>query len=333
MLHISLDADALAASRFAVSPLMLAAAALHPDRQPESSPQRYPAQGDIEDLLRRRLHLLSSMRADIGGQIPEFMVPALSAQTAGIDAELHRVATAPAYVVARQLAVLASRARTHDGSFARRLPDLDARAFAQRIAQELEVFWHRLLAPVATSLLAQAEGDIAGWARTIAARGLGAALNALHPDIAYRDNRLILRTGDGPVTSAAGRITLLPSPLATPCMVSAGSWHAPDVYLVHPTRGTGGPRAARGDAEAAHPLADVIGHSRFTLLSALDSPRTTTELAERHRFGKSTISYHLGHLDRGGLVTRLRTGRHVYYQRTAKADRLLERAAPEPARA
>lgn len=331
MLHISLDADALAGSRFAVSPLMLAVAALHPDRQPESSPQRYPAQGDIEDLVRRRLHLLSSVRADIGGRIPEFMVPALSARTSDIDAELHRVATAPAHVVARQLAALTSRAPAHDDSPARRLPDLDAREFAQRIAQELEVFWHRLLVPVAASLLARAEGDIAGWARTIAVRGLGAALNALHPDIVYRDNRLILRTGDGTVASAAGRITLLPSPVAAPCMVSAGSWHAPDVYLVHPTR-AGGPRAARRNAEAVHPLADVIGHSRFALLSALDSPRTTTELAERHRFGKSTISYHLSHLDRGGLVTRVRTGRHVYYQRTAKADRLLERAAPEPAR-
>ncbi|MEV4615515.1 winged helix-turn-helix domain-containing protein [Kitasatospora sp. NPDC049258] len=64
---------------------------------------------------------------------------------------------------------------------------------------------------------------------------------------------------------------------------------------------------------APRPLPDAI----------LETPRTTTELAERHWLAASTVSYHLGVLHRSGLLVKTRTRHRVLYQQTARAKGLL----------
>ncbi|MCG5221181.1 helix-turn-helix domain-containing protein, partial [Streptosporangium sp. KLBMP 9127] len=56
----------------------------------------------------------------------------------------------------------------------------------------------------------------------------------------------------------------------------------------------------------------------------LETARSTAELATRIGYTPGTVSYHLGALHRARLVTKVRDGRYVLYQRTAQAARLLE---------
>jgi DNA-binding transcriptional ArsR family regulator len=58
----------------------------------------------------------------------------------------------------------------------------------------------------------------------------------------------------------------------------------------------------------------------------LETARSTADLATRIGYTPGTVSYHLGALHRAGLVTKVRAGRHVLYQRTAHAAGLLEEA-------
>ncbi|MEV6028303.1 winged helix-turn-helix domain-containing protein [Streptomyces sp. NPDC052036] len=79
-----------------------------------------------------------------------------------------------------------------------------------------------------------------------------------------------------------------------------------------------------------HPLAQVIGHTRFALLESLGSSRTPGELAERDHLSPSTVSYRLVHLHRAGLVTRFQLAKHVYYQRTLGSEQLLHQGVRTP---
>ncbi|WP_128509601.1 hypothetical protein [Streptomyces inhibens] len=55
-------------------------------------------------LQERYLHLLSALRSEIRGYAPDFMTPGASANLPpDLDAELHKVATTPSSVVARQM--------------------------------------------------------------------------------------------------------------------------------------------------------------------------------------------------------------------------------------
>jgi DNA-binding transcriptional ArsR family regulator len=81
------------------------------------------------------------------------------------------------------------------------------------------------------------------------------------------------------------------------------------------------------------PLGEVIGQARLMLLRDLGRPRTTSELAERHRMSASTVSYHLLRLHRVGLLGRSREGSRVYYRRTPEAEGMLARHGLDPVRA
>ncbi|MBA3408548.1 MAG: helix-turn-helix transcriptional regulator [Solirubrobacterales bacterium] len=74
-------------------------------------------------------------------------------------------------------------------------------------------------------------------------------------------------------------------------------------------------------------LAAVIGRSRARLLTSLDAPRSTTELARRLELTTGAVSQHLGALRAAGLVTATRHGREVLHLRTEPAQRLLASAS------
>jgi DNA-binding transcriptional ArsR family regulator len=60
------------------------------------------------------------------------------------------------------------------------------------------------------------------------------------------------------------------------------------------------------------------------LLTHLDTPRSTTELAVRTGITPGGVSQHLTALRNAGLVTRHRAGRTVLYARSTAADTLLD---------
>ncbi|GHG73287.1 ArsR/SmtB family transcription factor [Streptomyces griseocarneus] len=346
MVAIALTADSLARSRFAVSPLMQAAAVLHPLHPGPSDHGRAVRHAVRAALADGRLPLLGALHSDISDYAPDFLTPALTAGSApDLDAELHQIARTPAQVVARQMTRLVSGPPPHHspasepkaargrGNAAVRpfLDSLGEDGLAQRAACEMEVLWKTAIAPAWPALRPRVAEDIEHRAQVVVRQGLAAALNSLHPAITFAAGTLSM-PGSPHVTAAPdGPVVLLPSPLATTWLLSSDPWNERGPYLIYP--------AARGavpqlPAEpAAHPLADVVGHTRYALLAGLTSPRTTGELARRHHLSPSTVSYHLAHLHRAGLVTRARSGKQVYYQQAAGAEELLDRPGPARRRA
>ena len=63
-------------------------------------------------------------------------------------------------------------------------------------------------------------------------------------------------------------------------------------------------------------LAGVLGRTRAAVLSQLDLPMSTTQLATALALSAPTLSAHLHALQRAGIVTSRRDGRAVRYSRT-----------------
>ncbi|WP_432141215.1 ArsR/SmtB family transcription factor [Streptomyces sp. bgisy084] len=326
MITIPLSADALAATRFAVSPLMHVGAVLHPCRSNAVPHGSLPSREVTDALGEKRLHLLAAVRRVVHTFAPVFYAPVFltppppAGRPADPHEDLHRVATAPSHLVARQISRLlgAEPQRTPAASGALRTVrdavDRGERDFADRLACEMDAFWDGHLARQWSAVAAHAEEDITLRTRLLADYGMGGALESLHEAFCYGDGSLRLLDRLSAEVPGGTHLVLFPSPLAHNWLLSVDPRGERPVYLIYPTH----PRAAsaRPGREAEQALSEVIGPTRSALLADLDVPRTTTQLAALHRLSPSTVSYHLARLHRAGLVTRARMRNSVYYQRS-----------------
>ncbi|WP_327277868.1 hypothetical protein OG609_44180 [Streptomyces sp. NBC_01224] len=72
----------------------------------------------------------------------------------------------------------------------------------------------------------------------------------------------------------------------------------------------------------------LLGRSHATLLTDLETARTTSKLTARNNLPPATVSYHLGVLHCSGLVLRQRDRQVVRYRRSAEGDALLGQQQP-----
>jgi DNA-binding transcriptional ArsR family regulator len=72
----------------------------------------------------------------------------------------------------------------------------------------------------------------------------------------------------------------------------------------------------------------VLGRVRAGVLSALDRPRSTTDLARALGVTPGGVSQHLGALRAAGLVQGHRVGRVVLYLRSPAGDTLVGASSP-----
>lgn len=70
----------------------------------------------------------------------------------------------------------------------------------------------------------------------------------------------------------------------------------------------------------------MLGRSRTLLLTELEHPASTTQLAHRTGLSPAGVSQYLTALRDAGLVSAHRVGRSVLYARTDAADTLLAAA-------
>lgn len=302
--------------RFAVSPLWETFAAVHtlfePHRQgfhlPWVRAARLPAEVDLEPF---RLLLPRP------GYVPDFLTPPPLGPLAPIEEELERLrAIPPAQVGAELRACLLDPRRALPASATDPLL-ADPAATRDAMAGLLSACWEHLLRPHWPRLRALLDADVADRSRTLAEHGLERLVTAL-------DGRLTWKQGTLHVESRAaadelrldGRgLLLMPSAFVWPELILVGDepWQP---TLIYPARGIGelwSPPPGR-PPEA---LAAVLGRTRARLLVALSRPETTTGLAARLGLSPASVSAHLTALRDAGLLESWRSGRRVFYARTA----------------
>jgi DNA-binding transcriptional ArsR family regulator len=191
----------------------------------------------------------------------------------------------------------------------------------RHLANGLARFWRDALSEGWPELRSILDQDIVHRATAIAAHGVGRALGTLHPDMDWAGDAITLaKSWDGEIDVTGRDLVLVPSVLNWPDVIIQVDTPGQFV-LYYPAQRIGAGRGRRSGR-----IAQVVGNTRAALLADLETPRSTTELAARLGCTPGTVSYHLSALHRARLVTKVRDGRYVLYQRTAHAAGLLEEA-------
>ncbi|MGV4986584.1 DUF5937 family protein [Streptomyces sp. NRAIS4] len=258
------------------------------------------------------------------GYVPDFLNPAPAGPAPTPAAEWDAILASPANRVRQDLDHLAR----HQGRLGPRLRTLhaDPPSRLAKVTQEIETYWEVALAPYWARIRAVLDADVFHRARTVAEHGAGRLFNDLHTSVSWDDNalRLVRRKRDLPRESTGAGLLLIPSAFTGPGLRTRVRPPDPP-QLAYPARGIGTLWQTR-PAIGARALAPVLGRSRTLLLTELETPASTTELARRTGLSPAGVSQCLTALRNAGLVSAHRTGRSVLYARTTTAETLLEAA-------
>ncbi|MFI6323774.1 DUF5937 family protein [Nonomuraea sp. NPDC050556] len=242
------------------------------------------------------------------GYLPDFLTPTPKTAFPTLDSELAAIAATPASVIRTELAVLDMD-----------LSDVDL----SHLTAEIETYWELALAPYWARIRTVLEADVFHRARQVAEHGSAHLLNDLHASVRWdNDTLLLVRRQCAIVRDRPGSgLILIPSIFAWPHVLTRSV--APDPpQLAYPARAVGTVWEKRSGTDNTA-IAAVIGKSRALLLAELESPASTTQLAQRAGLSAAGVSQHLTALRDAGLVTAHRAGHSVLYARTAIADSLL----------
>lgn len=322
-----MDGAALANTRFAISPLQNTVDALwllQEDTPATGGGWRELVRETVRD---RRLSLLASLFSGSWDYVPDFITPQPLEPEGAVEDELHRVAAVDS---GRLRWEIESMVRGHADKnvqgrpMSRAVADVleqGERALAEGLAAELQQLWHGAIGPHWNSMRARLEADIADRGRTIARHGMSGMLSSLHPRVVWEDDHLRLLTRFQGCVPGTTDLLLTPSVFQTDLLMvidTSGRAVHRQPMLTYPAQ-----RGPDTEPAALPPAHALLGLTRARLLTDLQSPRSTTELGERHYLATSTVSYHLGILHRAGLVTRTRARHHVLYECTPRAAGLL----------
>jgi DNA-binding transcriptional ArsR family regulator len=314
--------DDLLRTRFAISPLMELSGSVEALRQPEKFSIHAPwAAWAAPRIVGLDWELLSAVVPRNARFYPDFASPPPREPQARLEAELRRVQATHPGQVAHELQ------RAYPGGLpaaARILVDDPARGLALLVDQ-MRAWWDAVLAPQWEAILALVEAEVAWRGRRLAAEGPSAAFADLDDAVVWRDGSVEVSGWGAKEVELAGRgLLLVPAAFAWPRV-----WPMVDPpwqpAIVYPPRGLAELWAPVDDDRGA--LDELLGARRASVLTALQQPRSTQELARRLAASPAGISAHLGVLRRAGLVAGRREGRHVLYARTRAGEALLRAAA------
>lgn len=271
---------------------------LRPDRQSYHLPWLRQVRAAAEGLDLRPLWLLMPAK----GHNPDFLSPPPLGPSVTFEEELARVrATDPEPAREDLRRSLACTPGALESDLGQRMLQDPARA-VRELADLYERAWTALIAPHWPRLRGLLEADILFHSRRLAAGGLEALFDGLHPDLHWQpgtgtgtgtgtDTLTIDRHGHHDRTLDGQGLLLLPSAFIWPEVI--GGYDPPwQPTLVYPARGIGAlwtaPAAATPDT-----LARLLGRARADVLCALAEPSSTTALAQRLGLAPSSVSAHL----------------------------------------
>jgi DNA-binding transcriptional ArsR family regulator len=256
--------------------------------------------------------------------IADFFFGGVGDRSTSIEQQLQALATTPTDVLRRGLEQVwrgdaipehVDELLAHEGRGPRRLADA------------LWEYWRVALEPRWPLMRAVLDDDVAYRAGELAQCGIEGLLSGVHPDLSMAGDLIQIEkkrhSGREEHDLAGTGMLLVPSIFVWPNVLFAAGPTGPP-SLTYPARGIGNVWQARPSEMDEDPLASLLGRSRAAILRALSVPQSTTDLALSLRQSPPSVSQHLSVLRRTGLVVSWRSGRRVYYRRTALADSVLE---------
>ncbi|MFL6125453.1 DUF5937 family protein [Actinophytocola sp.] len=310
MLELSFTAADVAYTRFAFSPLweVVASVLVLRGELGRDLHARWTAQA-TERLRGFDWRLLADLVRPGARVIPGFVCPPPTSPLPDLDAELAVVRATPADQIAREVAAIPAITSPPPASGA--------------LADVVEEYWDRAIAPFWPRIQRLLEADVQYRARRLTTGGASALFADLNPAVWWDRDRLRI---DHPRVSARrglrGKgLLLVPSAFVWPRVfsVTVPGWQP---TLRYPARGVAELWADR-TVSPSTALVGVLGAGRARLLTELDSPASTKDLAARTGLTPGGVSQHLTALKAAGLLSSHRVGRQVLYARTAIAESLL----------
>jgi DNA-binding transcriptional ArsR family regulator len=318
-LVISLDVAELAATRFAASPLCETIRAVQLLAAPQPPSVNRPwLDWARQQLDHRPLRVPRLWPLVVNGLLsyPEFLIPAPASQWPQFADEVARLAATAAEPVRASLCRVFG-----DGPWPASASELFERPgdSLREIAAELAECHERLIAPHWERIRAVLDADIAYRTGVLASGGARHLFADMHPDLNWAAGTLAIHDADTDhsvfrVQKGPDGVVLMPCVFAWP-HVSVSKATSTQTILLYPARGAANVWSPLGDRGiSGTPAEHLLGVSRARLLSALQSPATTTTLARQLGVTPSAVSQHLAFLHRSQLVQRQRRGRAVLYQ-------------------
>jgi len=256
------------------------------------------------------------------GYFADFLTPAegLDGIDAGIDAILHT----PRRQLRADVAVLAANRALP--AWALDIADADPAALGQ-IGEAFRSYYRTIVEPYWPTILAQAEADRArcaqafldgGWIATLA--NLSDAMQWRPPvlEVNYPVDRDLFLYGRG--------LLLIPSYFCWRLPISLMDSERRPVLVYPVRRDPIAPTIGGGSREADdQSLALLLGHTRATILRALNVSRTTSGLSRHVGVSIASASQHATALRNAGLITTDRQGNSVLHSLTPLGMALLRR--------
>jgi hypothetical protein len=251
--------------------------------------------------------------------IPDFLTPVPQTRPRSIRSELASLAETD----------LAQAREELEAEWDGRVPEpvagilCDKEDGMRRITMALETYWRQAIAPVWPGLRTVLTADVAYRADLLAANGLHSLLNRIHPTMAFDGQALTIdRPYEFARDAGPDGVVLVPCVFGWPYVLVVAKEIYP-VTVSYAPRGAGmiwQERKHTGD----HPIADLVGRGRAAILTVLEMPMGTTQLAEHTEMSLPAVSQHLAVLRRTGLVTSRRVGRAILNSRTSLGDALID---------
>jgi DNA-binding transcriptional ArsR family regulator len=325
VLTLAFTARDLTHVRFAFSPLWEVVASVRVLKAPTDHPLHGPWVSQArERLTESQLDwgMLSDLVPVPTRAIAGFVSPPPSTPLPDLELELLSLQATPPDLVRSVL----------DGLPGGRPPGLDPLYAAPagslaRLAGIIRRYWDLTLAPYWPRILTLLEGDVLYRAAALTHGGTSRLFADLDRRISWDGDmlRVVNEYVDRSVGLGGRGLLLVPSVFVWPRVFAKldDPWQP---VLRYPPRGVAR-LWERDGAEVSAALAAVLGRSRTLLLTELDTPASTTDLARRTGLSAGGVSQHLTALRAAGLVSAHRTGRFVLYARTSAAEALLTGAA------
>jgi DNA-binding transcriptional ArsR family regulator len=325
VLKLAFTTQDLTHIRFAFSPLWEVVASVRVLKTPSDHPLHLPwVTRSRERLAESRLDwgMLSDLVPVPTRVIAGFVSPPPSTPIPDLDLELMSLRATPPDLVRAVL----------DGLPDGRPPGLDLLhadpvSGLARLAEIVRQYWDLTLAPYWPRILTLLEGDVLYRAKQLTQGGTNRLFADLDSRVSWDSDTLhVVNEYVSRSVQLAGRgLLLVPSVFVWPRVFAKldDPWQP---VLRYPPRGVAR-LWERDGADVSQVLAAVLGRSRTLLLTELDTPASTTDLARRTGLSAGAVSQHLTALRAAGLVSAHRTGRFVLYARTSVAESLLAKAA------